>query len=95
MTITFDWAVPADHPALAGHFPGRPIVPGVVLLDHLLLHLAPTRVANIAAAKFSSPALPGERLHFALDAKASGALAFRISCDAREIASGTLNLVAP
>ena len=28
--------VAADHPALPGHFPGRPIVPGVLLLDAVL-----------------------------------------------------------
>jgi len=28
-----------DHPCLAGHFPNNPIVPGVVILDYVLMGL--------------------------------------------------------
>jgi AMP-binding enzyme len=46
-------AIPADHPALPGHFPGDPLVPGVTLLS---------RVAETLRARFPDSA-PGELLH--------------------------------
>ncbi len=59
--------IPADHPAFAGHFPGNPIVPGVVLLDEALHALAthenvPIAGCTIAAGKFLSTVRPGEAL---------------------------------
>jgi 3-hydroxyacyl-[acyl-carrier-protein] dehydratase len=33
---TIALAIAADHPAYAGHFPGAPVLPGVVLLDAAL-----------------------------------------------------------
>lgn len=50
--------IPADHPALPGHFPGEPIVPGVVLLNEVLSAI-PGRM-HISWAKFHAPLLPGE-----------------------------------
>ena len=61
--------IAADHPAFAGHFPTRPIVPGVVLLDEALFAIeaadghAPAEAAwTISAAKFFHPVGPGTAL---------------------------------
>lgn len=58
-----------DHPALPGHFPGRPIVPGVVVLDHaiaLLLAAQPGQaVAALPAVRFTHPVRPNDRVHVA------------------------------
>lgn len=58
------FSIPTDHASLPGHFPGRPIVPGVVLLDRVLdaieaTHgpLGPLRLPQV---KFVQPLLPGE-----------------------------------
>jgi 3-hydroxymyristoyl/3-hydroxydecanoyl-(acyl carrier protein) dehydratase len=96
----FTWLVPADHPAFAGHFPGHPIVPGVVLLDRAILLAETMRGTGsenwqIGNAKFFSPVAPGEALTFALETKASGAIAFRVRADQRDIASGSLTPPAP
>lgn len=53
--------IPADHPALPGHFPGNPVVPGAVLLDSLMAALFPDDWrGTIEAAKFHHPLRFGE-----------------------------------
>ncbi|BAN27674.1 AMP-binding protein [Caballeronia insecticola] len=89
------FTVPPEHPALAGHFPGRPIVPGVVLLDHALDAIGgalgrSVDACRIESAKFLSPAQPGETLDIAFETAASGAVRFTIRAGARAVASGAL-----
>jgi 3-hydroxyacyl-[acyl-carrier-protein] dehydratase len=58
------FTIPLDHPSLPGHFPDRPIVPGVVLLDRVLdaLESETGRLGalRLPQVKFLQPLLPGE-----------------------------------
>jgi 3-hydroxymyristoyl/3-hydroxydecanoyl-(acyl carrier protein) dehydratase len=90
--------VAKDHPALAGHFPGRPVVPGVLVLDRLLEAAEAQlgralRVAGLTHAKFPAPLLPEEeaRASFQID---DCRLDFEIEHDGRLIARGVFQLAA-
>jgi len=53
--------VDAAHPSLPGHFPGQPVVPGVVLLDRIASafeHAGGGCFVRIGVVKFSAPLLP-------------------------------------
>nr|WP_311528786.1 AMP-binding protein [uncultured Ralstonia sp.] len=94
------FTIPADHPALPGHFPGHPIVPGVVLLDHAIHTIGATLgrsldACKISSAKFLSPAAPGELLDLAFETTASNAVRFTIRAGERDVASGVLSAPAP
>ncbi|HEX5127249.1 MAG TPA: 3-hydroxylacyl-ACP dehydratase [Rhodocyclaceae bacterium] len=86
--------IPVDHPAFAGHFPQRPIVPGVVLLDAGILLVEAhcgRRVTGLTSAKFLSPAGPGEALtiDFSIDEREAR---FDILAADRKVASGRMRL---
>ena len=71
VTYTTTVRIDANHPALPGHFPGRPIVPGVVLLDRVLATAErwlgrPVRPSSLPNAKFTAPLLPGQEAQLQL-----------------------------
>jgi len=87
--------IPADHPAFAGHFPGTPIVPGVVLLD-AALHAITTatgldaRAWQISSVKFLSPLGPGQSVVIEHEQLANGSIKFDVLDGSRTIVTGSL-----
>jgi 3-hydroxymyristoyl/3-hydroxydecanoyl-(acyl carrier protein) dehydratase len=88
--------IPADHPSLPGHFPGTPVVPGVVVLDHVLQATEQWQGHKLSArglkqVKFHSPLLPGQRADVSLEMD-GGVLTFRVTRDDQPVAQGTFTL---
>jgi predicted LPLAT superfamily acyltransferase len=91
MTFTID----ARHPALAGHFPGSPVLPGVVLLDETvrvveLANGGPSVRWTVGAAKFLKPVQPGETLTLEHELLPNGSIRFAVSSGGRPVAAGVL-----
>ena len=96
--------VSASEPYLQGHFPDRPLVPGVLMLEMLaqaggFLEAAPLAgrsifLAGVQDARFKAPAFPGDRLKLEVDFDAAFAgmmrVAGRVSCEGRELCTAKL-----
>ena len=77
MIIEHTIAFGSDHPALEGHFPDDPIVPGAVLLDEaagLARERGAGRVTGVRTAKFKTTLRPGTDCNFRLESRDDGAL---------------------
>lgn len=87
--------VAADHPAFAGHFPGRPILPAVVLLSEVLAAIEadtglPPPEWTVASCKFTQPVSPGIALTLAHERTAEGSVRFEVRSAGGTVASGIL-----
>jgi 3-hydroxyacyl-[acyl-carrier-protein] dehydratase len=100
MGNTTTLTISPQHPAFNGHFPGAPLLPGVVLLDEILRAVQNAAVLSgqgergrrwtISAAKFLHPVRPGETLTLEHEPLANGAVRFAIHSAGRQVAGGTL-----
>ncbi len=100
MSKTDALAIPADHPAYAGHFPGAPVLPGVVLLDAAVraVQLASPSLSapwHVLTAKFHSVVHPGDALALEYEPLANGSVRFNIRSANRSVASGVLKSSVP
>jgi 3-hydroxymyristoyl/3-hydroxydecanoyl-(acyl carrier protein) dehydratase len=80
----------SGHPALPGHFPAQPLVPGVILLEQLAKALRTwrgQRLARIVEAKFVAPLLPDQTALLRLT-DAGGRVRFELHRDNQLLARG-------
>ena len=91
-TVTVRFAIQAAHPALPGHFPGRPLVPGVVLLDQVIAAACKQFALNPACAlprvKFLAPVLPEQVVVAEITRTAATRIAFICRVAGITVASG-------
>jgi 3-hydroxymyristoyl/3-hydroxydecanoyl-(acyl carrier protein) dehydratase len=88
------FTVSSEHPSLPGHFPGNPVIPGVVLLDEMLGVVA--QATGLAAplllqrAKFEGMAVPDQTVTVLIEEQDTAALRFRCEAEGRRLVSGSL-----
>ena len=83
-----------DHPAIAGHFPGDPIVPGVLILDEVVRAAeqwrGQLRLKSVLSVKFTSALKPGDVFSISLHDEDHSHVAFECRHDGTPIAIGRL-----
>ncbi len=94
MTVA-EFSIPPNHPALEGHFPGNPIVPGVVLLEEVIHTIESTNdgswwIADILAVKFLRLLRPGQPCIVDFSLKGKSRLKFTCIAQGETIAAGQL-----
>jgi len=98
MTFDVRRAIRADHPSLPGHFPGAPLVPGVVILDEVLAALLEwhkdCQLTGIRTVKFLVPLKPEQpfTIGFSMSDDAQGEVNFSCRVEDRILVEGRLEV---
>lgn len=97
--VSTEFSIRPGHPALAGHFPGDPVAPGVVLLQHVLEALDGSVGLNasltILNVKFLKPLRPEETCEIDVLAQPGDTYAFTCQTQSGVVARGALRLADP
>ena len=92
--------MPANHPALAGHFPRSPIAPGAWLLTVVEQECvgwlaSEIRIPGIDAARFRAPLLSNQEFLVSCNRTCEKTVAFSAVANVTQILDGVLRLASP
>jgi len=80
--LTAPVILPRDHPALADHFPARPVAPGALVLELMtcayLERFPHKKLVEIVHAKFLQPVAPAVVYTLSVSEGRNGSLVFRL-----------------
>ena len=99
MTFEVLRLIHADHPSLPGHFPGAPLVPGVIILDEVVAAFDEWRrdsqLSGVRSVKFLAPLNPEQPFTISLSAtrKDASEVSFCCRVDERVIVEGRLAVI--
>ncbi len=85
--------IPTDHAAFKGHFPGNPIVPGVVLIDATLQAIATLTGVSLnqcclTSIKFLNVVRPGQALILQFQHELPSSFRFELATPSQTVAKG-------
>lgn len=90
-------SIDSVHPSLPGHFPGLPVVPGVVflsfILDEVRRQLPSLRVSGVRKLKFLQMLLPGQAFVVEFSVPDTGSLRFKCWRDTHDAPRNTRDLL--
>lgn len=94
LPMLFSLIIPANHPALAGHFPGHPIVPAALLVDeicNLVENHTHQALCSVSKVRFVAPVKPD--MPVTVECQASNQTDYRFVCrvDGELVAKGILS----
>lgn len=94
--MNYSFIIKNTHPSLKGHFPGNPIVPGVVILDEVIQIIKTVKpdftIKTLPIVKFTQPLLAEQTVLVEIKQKTDTAISFSCSHNDIKLATGQLTL---